>query len=225
MNEATFAVYKEKGLTSHDVVERVRAVSGVRKVGHAGTLDPLARGVLVIGVGRRATRQLGRLSENEKEYIGAIRLGARSNTDDAEGKITEVQGAKVASKADVLQAVCCFKGEIMQRPPKFSAVKVGGRCAYKLARADKEFELRERAVVIKEIEVVGFAWPMLEIRVVTGPGVYIRALARDIGEKLGTGGYLVELERTRVGEYRKEAALRLGDLKRVDWRFVQERQE
>jgi len=135
MNAAIFAVYKEKGLSSHDVVDRVRAVSGVRKVGHAGTPDPLARGVLVIGVGRKATRQLGRLSQKEKEYVGAIRLGARSNTDDAEGKITEVQGAKVVSKGDVLKAVGGFKGEIMQRPPRFSAVKAGGRCAYKLARA------------------------------------------------------------------------------------------
>jgi len=224
MNETIFAVYKEKGLTSHDVVDRVRAVSGVRKVGHAGTLDPLARGVLVIGVGRGATRQLGRLSQKQKEYVAAIRLGAYSATDDAEGKITEVHGPRVASKADVLKAVCCFEGEIMQRPPKFSAVKVGGRCAYKLARAAKEFELGERAVVIKEIEVVDFAWPMLEIRVVTGPGVYIRALARDIGEKLRTGGYLVDLERTRVAEYRKEAALRLGDLKSIDWSFVKEGQ-
>jgi len=91
-----------------------------------------------------------------------------------------------------------------------------------VAGADKEFEVGERAVLIKEIEVVGFVWPMLEMPVVTGPGVYIRALARDIGEKLGTGGYLVELERTRVGEYRKEAALRLGDLTSIDWRFVQE---
>jgi len=220
MNERIFAVYKDKGLTSHDVVDKVRKVSGVRKVGHAGTLDPLAKGVLVIGVGRSATRKLGQVSEKEKEYVAAIRLGATSSTDDAEGDIREVRGARIPCRAEVLEVLSLFGGETMQRPPKYSAVKVGGRCAYKLARANKNFELGERKVIIKEMELLDLDWPVVEIRVVTGPGVYIRALARDLGERLGTGGYLAELERIRVGEYTKEEALRLSDLDNVDWSFV-----
>jgi len=215
MKGEIFAIYKESGITSHDVIDKVRRITGVKKVGHAGTLDPLARGVLVVGVGRDATRRLHQLAGEEKEYVATIRLGATSDTDDAEGPVHELSVAAIPPSDVVMKLLGSFTGLISQRPPRFSAIKVNGRCAYKLARAGKKFELPQRKVLVKHIDMLSYDWPYLKIRVVTGAGVYIRALARDIGEKLGTGGYLAELERTRVGSYTKDKALTLSELKKI----------
>lgn len=209
-----FAIYKPVGMTSHDVVDRVRRATGERRVGHAGTLDPLARGVLVIGVGREATQRLGEVVKKEKEYVAKIRLGATSTTDDAEG---ELRGCFISSHPkvrppaieDIEKTKKKFVGKILQTPPRYSAVKIRGKEAYKRARKGEDIELQPREVEIKEYEIISYEWPILEIRVVTGPGVYIRSLARDIGEALGVGGYLEDLERTRVGEFTKDKALAL----------------
>lgn len=210
--EGIFAVYKDEGMTSHDVVDAVRRATGQKRVGHAGTLDPLATGVLVIGIGRPATRQLGSVVGTEKEYVTRIRLGARSSTDDREGRKEEVEGHTRPSEAQVREALAAFEGVIDQRPPVFSAVKVGGRAAYKYARASKPVELAARKVEAKAIELLSYEWPFAIVRLVTGPGFYVRSLARDLGEALGTGGYVEELERTRVGSFTKENALALSEL-------------
>lgn len=213
IEEGIFAVYKEVGMTSHDVVDVVRRATGQKRVGHAGTLDPCARGVLVVGVGRAATKRLGQAVGMEKEYIARIKLGWRSSTDDPEGKKEQVSVLQVPSEQQVRQALRGFEGVIQQRPPAFSAIKVGGRAAYKLARARRHVELAARTVETRQIELLNYAWPIVNVRIVTGPGFYVRSLARDLGESLGTGAYLEALERTRVGSYTKEQAVRLADLK------------
>ncbi len=206
------AVYKEEGMTSHGVVNTLRKLTGKKRIGHAGTLDPYAKGVLVVGIGRAATRQLGQVAGTEKEYITRIRLGMRSTTDDREGKIEEAHFLQIPSEDDVRRVLRRFTGIIPQRPPIFSAIKVGGRAAYKLARAKRHVELQVRQVEAKEIELLEYSWPCVRVRLVTGPGFYVRSLARDLGEALGTGGYVIELERTRVGTYTKEQAVRLSEL-------------
>jgi tRNA pseudouridine55 synthase len=210
-NKNIFAVYKSKGPTSHDIVDRIRRITGERRVGHAGTLDPLASGVLVIAVGRESTKKLNEIVAKEKEYIADIKLGEESSTDDEEGEkivktVQAIQDIKI-----VEDTVKSFVGKIMQVPPVYSAIKIKGKPAHRLARRGEDVKLEAREVEIKELEILGYEWPVLKLRVVTGPGVYIRALARDIGRELGVGGYLYELERTRVGEYDKNSALTIED--------------
>lgn len=212
--EGIFAVYKEEGMSSHDVVHKVRKATGQKRVGHAGTLDPCAKGVLVVGVGRAATKRLGEVVGTEKEYVTRVRLGWRSTTDDREGTKDEVQVSQIPSEERVREALAGFAGVISQRPPIYSALKIGGRPAYKLARAKKKIDLSERQVEAKEIEMIKYEWPYVEIRLVTGPGFYVRSFARDLGEALGTGGYVEMLERTRVGAFTSEQALRISDLRR-----------
>ncbi len=212
-----FAVWKPKGPTSHDIINKIRKITGVRKVGHAGTLDPLASGILVVGVGREATKKLKDAVAAEKEYIALIRLGENSSTDDAEGvkeKIHPVRNSPprghsgAPSAGEISNGVKKFIGKIEQTPPIFSAVKVRGKEAYKYARAGKEIIMKPRPVEIKSIKILKYKWPDLKIKVTTGPGVYIRALARDLGQEFKTGGYLAELERVRVGSFLKKNALR-----------------
>jgi tRNA pseudouridine55 synthase len=227
-----FAVYKEEKMSSHDVVNAVRRLTREKRVGHAGTLDPYAKGVLVIGVGRAATRQLRAVAGTEKEYITRIKLGWRSTTDDREGTLTRTSGYEECgategdstcpgpacappTEAQVRQALACFQGPIDQRPPAFSAVKIRGRKAYKFARAKRQIHLPVRRVETREIELLEYAWPCVVVRLVTSAGFYVRSFARDLGEALGTGGYVVELERTRVGPYTKEQAVRLADLSKT----------
>ncbi|NTW22434.1 tRNA pseudouridine(55) synthase TruB [Candidatus Falkowbacteria bacterium] len=207
-----FGVYKPVGPTSHDIVNRIRRVTGEKRVGHAGTLDPLACGVLVVAVGRESTKQLQAIVESEKEYVAGVRIGQGSTTDDAEGDKSDgpiIDPPSVETINEVLQK---FVGEIEQVPPAYSAIKVGGKTAYKMARKGQALELRARTVLIKEIELLGCEWPELSIRVVTGPGTYIRSLARDIGEALGTKAYMSSLERTRVGQFRKEDAIPVEEI-------------
>ena len=209
------AVYKELGLSSHALINLVRTYTGQRRVGHAGTLDPCAKGVMVIGIGRVATRTLAAVVEKEKEYVVRIKLGWRSTSDDREGQKTQVSVSHIPSEDQIRQALKSFEGTISQRPPIFSAVKVGGQVAYRAARTHSPLDMPPRLVEAKQIEMLAYAWPSLDLRIVTGPGFYIRSLAHDLGEMLGTGGYVDELERTRVGTYTKESALRLADLRRL----------
>lgn len=207
-----FAVYKPKGPTSNAVLNTIRRIAGTKKVGHAGTLDPLAEGVLVVGIGREATRTLSEAVAKEKEYLAEILLGATSSTDDAEGVLTRHIAQREPTQTEINTAVRLFESDYMQTPPIYSALKVKGKEAYKLARSGKDVVLEPRRAEIKEIEILDYKWPKLKLRVVTGPGVYIRALARDIGEKLGTGAYLAGLVRTRVGDYTLDKAIRMEKL-------------
>ena len=205
------AVYKPKGLTSNAVLNRLRHTAGTKGVGHAGTLDPLAEGVLVVGVGRESTKKLSTEVAKEKEYQASIMLGVTSITDDEEGEKTICAGYAIPEKKDIETAIHKFEGIILQTPPPYSAVKVKGIEAYKRVRKGEEVILEPRQVEIKSITLEAYEWPLLILTMVTGPGVYIRSLARDLGQVLGTGGYLSGLVRTRVGQWTCEDALSLAE--------------
>lgn len=209
----TIAIYKPIGPTSHDIVDQIRKITGIKKVGHAGTLDPLAEGVLVIAIGRESTKQLSSIVKKEKEYVAQVKFGQTSSTDDEEGEKTEVVYQRKPSQEDVQEALQKFIGHIKQVPPQFSAIKVKGKKAYKEARQGRTIELEPREVNIKEIELLEYQWPLAKLRVVTGPGVYIRSLARDLGEKLQVGAYLASLKRTRVGDFTEDKAYSIEDFK------------
>lgn len=197
-----FSVYKPKGLTSFQVINQIKKESGEQRVGHAGTLDPLAEGVLVIGLGREATKNLNEIVKKEKEYIADIKLGLSSTTDDEEGqKIASLENHKIPKK-EIIKALKNFIGTIDQLPPVYSAIKVKGQRAYKLARAGKSVELKSRPVEIKSLKILKYKFPDLKLKVVCGPGVYIRSLARDLGTSLSTKAYMSGLKRTRVGKFK-----------------------
>ena len=208
-------VDKPGGMTSHDVVARIRRLAGTRRVGHAGTLDPMATGVLVVGV-EKATRLLGYLTLTEKEYAATIRLGQSTSTDDAEGEITSAAPAADVSAETLAAEVNRLTGEIWQVPPAVSAVKVDGQRAYRLTRAGAAPELKPRPVTVYEFTITAVRrdGDLMDVdaTVRCSSGTYIRALARDLGAALGTGGHLTCLRRTRVGGYRIEMARTLEQL-------------
>ena len=208
-----FNLHKPSGPTSHDIVQRVRRIAGERKVGHGGTLDPLAEGVLVIGVGRDSTKKLHELlKEAEKEYVATIELGKVSSTDDSEGLLQITGDAMVITKQQIESAINQFTGQIQQTPPRYSAIKIRGIPAYKLARKNADMDLGQRTVEIKKMDLIKFNPPFLTIKVTVSPGTYIRSLARDIGTYLGVGGYLKELTRTRVGDFNLGESISLEQL-------------
>jgi tRNA pseudouridine55 synthase len=208
-------VDKPGGMTSHDVVARIRRLAGTRKVGHAGTLDPMATGVLVVGIDK-ATRLLGHLTLTEKQYDATIRLGQSTSTDDAEGEITSTASAGDVTKEAIANAIQTLTGEIQQVPPAVSAIKVDGQRAYKLTRAGAAPELKPRPVTVYEFTITniqdGDGLKDIDATVRCSSGTYIRALARDLGNTLGTGGHLTRLRRTRVGGYGLEDAKTLDQL-------------
>ena len=184
-------------------------------MGHAGTLDPLASGVLLVCIGRKATREVSRLQGLEKEYEGVVRLGLRTDTDDLEGKVVREMPVPPLTQERVEEVLAAFTGEILQVPPVFSALVVNGRKSYHLARRGKAVQPQARKVFVKSIEVTSFASPRIGLRVVCGKGTYIRALARDLGERLGTCGMLEKLVRTRVGPYDLKQSWTLDALRKL----------
>lgn len=203
-------VDKPAGVTSHDVVSRVRRLAGTRKVGHAGTLDPMATGVLVLGV-ERATRLLGHLMLTEKAYDATVRLGQTSTTDDAEGELSEPVGVAV-DETTIRAAFAAQVGDIMQRPTAVSAIKIDGQRAYARVRAGEDVEIPARPVTIHELTVHAVRGLDVDITVRCSSGTYIRAIARDVGEALGVGGHLTALRRTAVGPYDLTFARTLEEL-------------
>ena len=204
-------VDKSPGMTSHDVVARVRRLAGTRKVGHAGTLDPMATGVLVLGVDR-ATRLLGHLMLTEKAYDATIRLGVATTTDDAEGEVVSTHATDGVPEDVVRTELARFVGDIEQVPTAVSAIKVDGQRAYARVRAGEQVELKARPVTIHELVVHEVALPDVRISVRCSSGTYIRAIARDLGVALGTGGHLAALRRTAVGSFDLSAARTLEEL-------------
>jgi tRNA pseudouridine55 synthase len=207
---------KPQGITSHGVISRARESVGTRKIGHAGTLDPMATGLLILGA-NNATRLLTYLVGLDKQYTATIRLGASSNTDDAEGELSARADAAVLERITddaIGAAVAQFTGAIMQRPSSVSAIKVDGRRAYTLVRSGEEVVLAERAVTVSAFDVLEIArgeFIDVKVRVDCASGTYIRALARDVGEVLGVGGHLTVLRRTKVGPFSVENASTLAD--------------
>jgi tRNA pseudouridine55 synthase len=208
-------VDKPAGLTSHDVVARIRRLAATRRVGHAGTLDPMATGVLVVGV-EKATRLLGHLALTEKEYSATIRLGQATDSGDADGEIISSASAAGVSAETLATALAALTGEIQQVPPGISAIKVDGKRAYRLTREGTPPELAARTVTVRELALTAIrpAGEVLdaEVRVTCSSGTYIRAIARDAGAALGVGGHLTALRRTRVGPYTEDMARTLAEL-------------
>jgi tRNA pseudouridine55 synthase len=209
-------VDKAQGWTSHDVVARIRRLAGTRRVGHAGTLDPMATGVLVVGVGT-ATRLLHHLVLTEKAYTATARLGQATLTDDAQGEITSSASAAGVAEADVRAAMSALTGQIMQVPSAVSAVKIDGQRAYRRVRAGESVELAARPVTVRRFDALAFRRPEpelldVEVEVECSSGTYVRALARDLGAALGVGGHLTALRRTRVGPFGLDVAHTLSNL-------------
>ena len=184
------------------------------KVGHTGTLDPFATGLLILLVGK-GTKRANEFLKLDKEYIATLRLGANSTTGDPEGEITEHEICEIPNKEAVEKCVEKLVGENSQRVPAYSAVKINGQRAYKLAREGKQVEMPVRKVKVYKIEILSYEWPELKIRCKVSSGTYIRALAEDIGKALGTGAYLTELRRTQVGEYRVEGARLIDEIEEL----------
>ena len=203
---------KPTGMSSARAVTLVkRMLPRGTKIGHAGTLDPFATGVLLLLIGK-ATKLCERLMDQPKQYEATVKFGATTATDDPESPAELVAEARPVLREQIEAALPKFVGEIEQRPPVFSALKVGGRRAYDLARKGHEVELKARRVRVYGIELVEYEWPLVRLRIDCGRGTYIRAIARDLGEALGVGGHLTELRRTRVGEYEVSAAAKLDSL-------------
>lgn len=194
-------VDKPAGMTSHDVVNKVRRTTGEQRVGHAGTLDPFATGLLIVGVGREATRRFSEFVGLDKTYEATAYLGATSTTDDVDGVIIPRDGARAPSREEVSQALASFLGTHEQVVPAYAAKKVNGKKLYEYARAGQAVPRVTTPVTIHAIELLSFEYPTLSFRVHVSSGTYIRALARDIGEVLGSGAYLTALRRTAIGPY------------------------
>jgi tRNA pseudouridine55 synthase len=207
---------KPAGMTSHDVVGRVRRIAGTRRVGHAGTLDPMATGVLVIGV-ERATRLLNHLVLTDKSYTATIRLGAATSTDDAQGEVLSQADASGLEPAAIRAGMARLTGQILQRPSAVSAIKVDGQRAYDRVRAGEDVQLAARPVTVTRFEPLADPEYLGEhcdiaVEVDCSSGTYVRALARDLGESLGVGGHLTALRRTRVGPFGLDQAVTLDEL-------------
>lgn len=209
-------VDKDAGITSHDVVSRCRKIFNTRRVGHAGTLDPMATGVLVIGI-ERATKLLGLLSLTTKSYTATIRLGASTTTDDREGETLTTADASGVTDEQIADGVAALTGDIEQVPAKVSAIKVDGRRAHALARTGAEFDLKPRPVTVSRFDVLDTRregeFVDLDVAVDCSSGTYIRSLARDLGAALGVGGHLTALRRTAVGPFTLEHARTLVEVR------------
>lgn len=207
-------IYKPKGLTSHDVVARLRKITKVRQIGHTGTLDPFATGVLPICIGK-ATRLIEYL-DDDKEYLATVQFGKNTTTYDLEGEITATFDKKVTEE-DVKNTLKAFEGEISQIPPIYSAIKVNGKKLYDYARQGQDIEIKPRKVTISKIELKEFdkTSQSAKITVACSKGTYIRSIAYDLGAKLGCGGYLTALERTKAGKFQVNTAIKLEDLTEV----------
>jgi tRNA pseudouridine55 synthase len=211
--EGVINLDKPAGITSARAVDAAkRLLPRGTKIGHAGTLDPFATGVLLLLVGR-ATKGCERLMDAPKQYEATVKLGATTATDDPESPEVPVAPAAPPTPGAVAAALARFVGTILQRPPAFSAMKVDGRRAYDLARRGATVELEPRPVRVYGIELLDYAYPLLRLRIDCGRGTYVRSIARDLGEALGTGGYLTQLRRTRVGAFAVESAVTLERLK------------
>jgi tRNA pseudouridine55 synthase len=210
VTEGLLLVDKPRGVTSHDVVDIVRRVLATRKVGHAGTLDPMATGLLLIGVGR-ATRLLRFLGDLPKTYEGTLRLGVETDTLDADGEVVR-EASAVATAEQVVDAMHALLGESLQRPPAFSAVKVGGRKLYQAARQGEVLEAEPRPIRVDAFDLLSFDPPDVRFRVVCSGGTYVRVLAADVGSALTCGAHLTALRRTAIGPYTVDDAVGPDDV-------------
>jgi len=211
-------INKPSGITSHDVVDRLREITKIKRIGHSGTLDPFATGLLILGIGREFTKKLSIFQKKDKEYIATLRLGAESDTFDRDGKIVERKVEKIPERKEIEEVLKNFLGEIEQIPPAFSAKKIKGKKLYELARKGIKVEPKPQKVKIYEISILEYKFPYVKIKVKCSSGTYIRSLANDIGKKLGCGAYVEELIRTKIGEFSLENAVELSKLTPQNWK-------
>ncbi len=215
--EGVLNVDKPGGMTSHDVVNRIRRLTGIRRVGHAGTLDPLATGALLLCIGR-ATRLVEYLVGQDKVYEAVVRLGQATDTYDADGVVVAERPFTHITLSQLQQALESFRGPIQQRPPMYSAIKRSGQPLYKLARQGIKLDVPPRAVTIYELEALDWTPPEINLRVVCSSGTYIRSLAHDLGQALGCGGHIAALRRTHIGNFGLDTAVPLADLNETNWK-------
>lgn len=204
-------INKPAGITSHDAVDQLRKITGIKKIGHAGTLDPFATGLLILAIGRQATKQIDHFVKLDKEYIAKLKFGAISDTYDKTGKITleQCDPIKISAIKKVLKK---FTGQLQQIPPMYSAKKINGKKLYQLARQGKEIKRQPSQIIIYNIELLGYEWPFLELKIKCSSGTYIRSLAHDIGQQLNCGAYLEELKRIKIGKYNIDNAHKIENL-------------
>ena len=224
-NTGFLLINKPSGPTSHDIIDKLRRVTGIKKIGHAGTLDPFASGLLVVAVGREATREINKFVKLDKVYIAELRLGATSDTHDRTGTQHITHNTQPLGSArdrhvtidQINEVISKFIGKQKQVPPMFSAKKVNGKKLYQLARQGKTIKREAVKIEIFDIKLLDYKWPCLKIKTHVSSGTYIRALARDIGKSLGYGALLSELERTAIGEYKIEKAIQPDEIKPENW--------
>lgn len=209
-------IYKPSGPSSHDIVAKIRKITGIKKVGHAGTLDPFAEGLLIVLIGS-ATKLQFKFMNMDKTYVATLKLGAISDTYDKTGRIKKTKGTKGITKRKLKGVLRDFIGEIKQTPPAYSAIKIKGKKAYELARRGEKVRLKSRKVKIYNIKVLDYKYPRLKIEVRCGKGTYIRSLANDIGQKLSTGAYLEKLIRAEIGDFNIKNSVKLDKLNSRNW--------
>ena len=217
MDSGFLLINKPLGDSSFFVIKKLRQITHIKKIGHAGTLDPLATGLLICAIGREATRRVDTIKGLDKEYQASIEFGRTSSSYDLDGIITVNNSAVELSKEKIEGTLKGFLGEQEQMPPIFSAKKIHGVAAYKLARRGLEVAVKPATIRIDQLEILSYKWPVLELRVTCGPGTYIRSLAHDLGQTLGTGALLIGLKRTRIGSFTLSEAKELTDLNNDNW--------
>lgn len=217
MTSGFLLINKKPGLTSYDVIRRLKKITGIKKIGHSGVLDRFAQGLLIVGVGKKATKNLAKFLKADKEYIGIIKLGETSTTYDPEGVITPYKIEEIPSLSKIKKVLKSFQGEITQIPPIYSNKKIKGKRASDLVREGKEVELPPQKVKIYQIKLIKYEYPKLVIKINCSSGTYIRSLANEIGEKLKTGAYLTKLIRTKIGNISLKEAVFLENLNSQNW--------
>ncbi|MDR0728480.1 MAG: tRNA pseudouridine(55) synthase TruB [Puniceicoccales bacterium] len=215
--EGILLLHKPVGLTSHDVVARLRRCLGLRKIGHAGTLDPMASGLLILLVGR-ATKASAYFSSKDKVYEGMLHLGVTTDTQDSDGRVLETREVPEFSKEELREALAAFGGDQYQLPPMYSAKKIHGKPLYKMARKGLEIEREPRFIHVKAFELLTYEPPELSFRLECSKGTYVRTLAHDLGQRLGCGAHLSRLCRLRSGDFDLGAARPLEELERMSFR-------
>ncbi len=217
MNSGFILIDKPLGLSSHSVVNRLRHLSGIKRIGHAGTLDPKASGLMILAVGREATKEISQFVKMDKEYEAEIHFGLTTDTYDQEGQIiSQYQGVGLHRK-QIETALKNFLGSSEQLPPMYSAKKVKGQKLYHLARQGKDIERPKQLITLFNLEILDYSWPLLKLKVACSSGTYIRTLAYDLGVFLGTGAYLSGLRRTKVGNFAIDQAVELDRIEASDW--------
>ena len=211
LNNGFIAIHKQQDWTSHDVVAKLRGILGTKKIGHTGTLDPLATGVLVCAVGQ-ATKLVEYMQGCDKEYIATFELGKTSDTYDSTGELRIESSELRIHLEDIQKVIQKYIGKIEQIPPAFSAIKIQGKKAYELARKGKKVDMPKRIVEIQLFDIISYEYPFLKVRIMCSGGTYIRSLAHDIGQDLGVGAIMTALERTRVGKFRLQDSVFLEEV-------------